>query len=389
MSGPSAAITWLDLVAMPCRSSALRSPAPGRSRSITYFGICPPLVTASRTTSMYTTYQQYACQALQIRARGGHARVPRRGRAAPLRRAGLRRDLPGRHRGGGGRDQGSPLPPLRRQGAALPRRGRDRQARGQLASLGPLPRAGLLRDPGRGVLGDPRRLPRPDHPPDRVDRRARRPLTRRLRRGPEPLRAGVPARRAASRDARGRHRSAAPAGPDGAADRGDRGGLHLRGAGPGPGGGPRGGRAHRRTTARGAAPGLAAPGQTSGQGYGGQSRSSSGVGYALDSTRAPARALARSTSRGLSHAARPAASPAAKAARRSRRWGATSRPAYSQITVRSLSSSWKHRPLSIAQQRVPSKITCPALRSALLATTSKAARAANQSANSSRSRRVK
>jgi hypothetical protein len=48
------------------------------------------------------------------------------------------------------------------------------------------------------------------------------------------------------------------------------------------------------------------------------------------------------------------------------------------MTVRSLSSSWKHRPLSIAQQRVPSKMTWPALRSALFAMTSKAASSANQ-----------
>ncbi len=64
-------------------------------------------------------------------------------------------------------------------------------------------------------------------------------------------------------------------------------------------------------------------------------------------------------------------------------------PANSQITVRSLSSTWKHRPLSIAQHRSSSISTWPDLRSVLLATTSNAASARNHGASSARSTSVR
>ena len=52
--------------------------------------------------------------------------------------------------------------------------------------------------------------------------------------------------------------------------------------------------------------------------------------------------------------------------------GGRGSPPKSQMTVRSLSCSLKHSPLSMAQRRSSASSTCPLLRSALLATTSKA-----------------
>ena len=152
-----------------------------------------------RTVCTQHTYSQYVCKAVSTPSHPGRARDATRAaldrrRAPAVRRARLRRRRDRGDRPRGGRDARRPLPPLRRQGRALPRGLRGRRGRDCRSGSARASSAGARR-PARGARrGVDEMLDAcvdPGFAADRPDRRAGRARLAAMARGRLALRDGL------------------------------------------------------------------------------------------------------------------------------------------------------------------------------------------------------